>query len=83
MSRSTTLIALGLVVLLAPFLGLYHSWVAAIEALCGIVLVGLGLHARAMLARASREAALAPAMPMEAAPDSSPADDAPHLSPIA
>jgi ABC-type bacteriocin/lantibiotic exporter with double-glycine peptidase domain len=79
MSRSTTLIALGLIVLLAPFLGLYASWVAFIEAACGVVLVGFGLHARAMLARKSRETA-----PMMAeAPAAPPADEAPHLSAIA
>jgi hypothetical protein len=78
MSRSTIFIILGLVVLITPFSGVYHSWSALIEALCGIAFVGYGVSMRAALARKSREAA--PAMPAEVAP--APTDESPHLSPI-
>ncbi|HVW82850.1 MAG TPA: hypothetical protein VHC68_02835 [Candidatus Paceibacterota bacterium] len=78
MSRSTIFIILGLIVLIAPFSGLYHSWIALVEALCGIGFVGFGIAERAAITQRSREAA--PVPPAEAA---APLDDSPHLSPIA
>lgn len=87
MSRSTIFIILGLIVLIAPFSGLYHSWIALVEALCGIGFVGFGIAERAAIARRSRAAAspssgqAAPAV--ESAPEPAPRDEAPHLSAIA
>lgn len=49
MSRESTLLILGVVIILAPFLGLPYAWLMVIEPL-----LGLGVIALAILVRARR-----------------------------
>ncbi|MGH7175071.1 MAG: hypothetical protein ACREGR_01785 [Minisyncoccia bacterium] len=63
MSRSAALIALGFVVLVAPFLGLYGSLVALIEALCGLAAIGIGVAMRAENARRTQSSTPTPVEP--------------------
>jgi len=68
MSRSSTLILLGVIVLLAPFIGVPGDWVELIETIAGIMIVGFGI--------ALRPAASPQEMPLTMS-------DAPHPSAIA
>ena len=63
MSRTSTLIILGLLTVLAPFSGLPMPMRTFLEVVCGAVVAGIGLFLRASEAdreRQSAEASLAP-----------------------
>ncbi len=46
MSKEGTLITIGVVVVLSPFLGLPHSWLAWILPLCGLAVLLVGYFIR-------------------------------------
>jgi cell division protein FtsW (lipid II flippase) len=75
MSRSSALILLGILVVVAPLSGLPESWITFLLAVFGIIIALIGIAMRAAQARRAREAAFVPAtLPVA---ESSPAEPEP------
>ena len=60
MSRSSTLIAVGVLTILLPFGGLPSSWLHVLYPLFGLIVVTIGFLMRADHVKAEREAAPEP-----------------------
>jgi hypothetical protein len=80
MSRSSAIILLGILVILAPLSGLPTSWVTLLLAIFGVIIALIGIALRAEGARKAREAMFTPSnLPVA---EFSPADpvspDEPH-----
>ena len=78
MSRSSALITLGVLTVLAPLSGLPQSWITFILALLGIAIVLMGISLRSEHARRMRDTAFVPPTLPTPPTDSEPA---PHHGP--
>ncbi len=79
MSRSSSLIIFGILVVLAPFSGLPSSWLAVLLPLFGIVVALVGLSLRLAEIKTSKTVAPSP----EIAPETFSAPSGPSISSIA